>query len=62
MLVLSRKVGEKIVIGNNVVIEVLEVRGYSVRLGIVTPPSVPIFRTEILPVVKPTEADQRGDV
>lgn len=49
MLVLSRKVGEKIMIGHSIVITVLEVVGGRVRLGIEAPESVPVFRDEILP-------------
>ena len=37
MLVLSRRVGEKIVIGNEIVIEILSVSGEGVRLGIAAP-------------------------
>jgi carbon storage regulator len=47
MLVLSRKVGESIVIGNDVVLTVLEVRGEQVRLGIVAPRSVTVHRKEV---------------
>ena len=48
MLVLTRKVGEKIVIDNNIVVEVLEVHGQRVRLGIAAPPEVAIAREELL--------------
>lgn len=47
MLVLSRKVGQKIVIGNDVVVEIVEVRGDKVRLGIVAPRDVPVHRLEV---------------
>ena len=47
MLVLSRKVGESIVIGNDVVLTVLEVRGEQVRVGIVAPRSVTVHRKEV---------------
>ena len=49
MLVLSRKVGEKIMIGDSIVITVLEVVGGRVRLGIEAPDYVPILRKELLP-------------
>jgi len=48
MLVLTRKVGEKIVIDNRIVIQVLEVKGNRIRLGIESPPGVPIWREELL--------------
>lgn len=47
MLVLSRKIGERIVIGNGIVVTVLEVKGRQVRLGIEAPLAVPIWRGEL---------------
>ena len=47
MLVLSRRVGEKIVIGNEIFIEVLSVSGEGVRLGIVAPGKTSIHRFEV---------------
>ncbi len=47
MLVLTRKTTESIVIGNDVVVTVLEVRGDQVRLGIDAPRSVQVHREEI---------------
>ena len=47
MLVLSRKLGEQIVIGNNVTVTVLEVRGSRVKLGLAGPAEVPIHREEL---------------
>lgn len=47
MLVLSRREGEKIVIGNEIVIEVLAVSGEGVRLGITAPRSTSVHRYEV---------------
>lgn len=47
MLVLSRKVGEKILIGDSIVVTVLEIRGDRIRLGLDAPPHVPIHRQEV---------------
>jgi carbon storage regulator len=47
MLVLSRKKNESIVIANDIVITVIEVRGDKVRLGIVAPKDVPVHREEV---------------
>ena len=55
MLVLSRKLGEKIFIGENICITVVDIDRGRIRLGIEAPPDVPIYRHELLPV-KPPEA------
>jgi carbon storage regulator len=47
MLILTRKVGEMIRIGDAVTVRVLEVRGSQVRLGIEAPADVRIFREEV---------------
>lgn len=48
MLVLSRKIGEEIVIGDNIRVRVLSIQGNQVRLGFVAPRSVTIHRQELL--------------
>jgi carbon storage regulator len=53
MLVLTRKLNERIVIAGNVVVEVIEVAGNRVRLGITAPKGVPILREELLTREKP---------
>ena len=47
MLVLTRKLGENIRIGDNVKVTVLELKGGQVKLGIEAPPDIPIHREEI---------------
>ncbi len=47
MLVLSRKVGESVVIGGRIVVTVVRVDGESVRLGIAAPADVPVHRQEV---------------
>ena len=47
MLVLSRKKNECIVINNDIVVTVVEIRGDKVRLGIVAPKEVPVHRQEV---------------
>jgi carbon storage regulator len=47
MLVLSRKVGEKVVIGNCISVTVVEVKGNKVRLGFSAPEDVSILRSEL---------------
>ncbi|HEV7173840.1 MAG TPA: carbon storage regulator CsrA [Solirubrobacteraceae bacterium] len=52
MLRITRKTGERIMLGDDVVVEVLEVRGQTVRLGIDAPQSLVIYREEIWLEVK----------
>lgn len=49
MLVLSRKENEKIQIGDNIVVTVVDIRGNKVRLGIAAPADVNIVRSELKP-------------
>ena len=48
MLVLTRKIGEEIVVNGNISIVVVDVRGDKVRLGIEAPKEVPIHRREVV--------------
>ena len=49
MLVLSRKLGEKIVIGDNIVITVVKIDRNQIRIGIEAPQNIPVYREEIAP-------------
>jgi carbon storage regulator len=59
MLVLSRKLGEKIVIGDNIVVTVVKIDRNQIRIGIEAPHEVPVYREEISPnrVAKPVEPE-----
>ena len=47
MLVLSRKSGEAVVIGNGITVKILAVSGDRVKLGVVAPAEVPVHREEV---------------
>jgi len=47
MLVITRKVGESFVIGDNINVTICRIRGDSTRIGIEAPPHVPVLRAEI---------------
>ena len=47
MLVLGRKIGEKIVIGNDITVTVVEIKGGRVKLGFEGPKDIPINRAEV---------------
>ena len=59
MLVLSRKLGEKIYIGDNICITVVDIDRGKIRLGIEAPRDVPIYRQELLPL-KANDANNPG--
>ncbi len=46
-LVLSRRAGEKILIGDNMVITIVELGGGQVKVGVKAPPEVPVDREEV---------------
>ena len=48
MLILTRRVGERVMIGNDVVVVVVGVKGKEVRIGVQAPKSVPVHREEVL--------------
>ena len=52
MLVLSRKRNESVVINDQIVVTVIEVRGDKVRLGIQAPRDVPIHRSEVMAAIQ----------
>ncbi len=53
MLVLTRKVGESIVIGEDVFISVLRIGPHSIKLGVVAPNDLSVMRTELLEIEVP---------
>jgi len=52
MLVLSRQRDESIIIGNNIVITVVDIRGDKVRLGIEAPTEIPVHRQEVYDAIQ----------
>ena len=52
MLIITRKPGEKIMLGDDVVVHVMEIVGNSVRIGIQAPRSLPVYREEIWDAVR----------
>jgi carbon storage regulator len=52
MLIITRRPGEKIMLGDDIVVHVMEIVGNSVRVGIKAPRSLPVYREEIWNVVR----------
>ena len=55
MLILRRKVGERIIIDHAIAVSILAVEGGRVKVGITAPPDVVIVREELLPSPAPAE-------
>lgn len=58
MLALSRKQGESIIVGNDIEITILEIKGDQVKVGINAPKSVPVYRKELY--VQTTDANKEA--
>jgi carbon storage regulator len=52
MLVLSRQRDESIVIGDNIVVTIVDIRGEKVRLGIQAPTEIPVHRREVYEAIQ----------
>jgi len=57
VLVLSRRIGESVVVGTDVVITILEVRGDVVRVGVQAPRDVPVHRKEVFEAIEAANRD-----
>ena len=61
MLILTRRIGEKLVIGDDVIITVLGVKGNQIRIGIDAPPEVQVHREEIYKRILIERAEAAGN-
>jgi len=52
MLIITRRPAEKIMLGDDIVVHVMEIVGNSVRIGIQAPRSIPVYREEIWNAVR----------
>jgi carbon storage regulator len=60
MLVLSRQKDESIMIGDNVEITIVDVRGDKVRLGITAPKDISVHRREVYDAIQREKTEQKG--
>lgn len=56
MLILTRRIGESLKIGNDIEVTVLSINGHQIRLGITAPKDVPVHRQEIWEKIRLQEA------
>ena len=59
MLVLSRQKDESIIIGDDVEVTIVDVRGDKVRLGITAPKEIPVHRREVYEAIQREKASQK---
>jgi carbon storage regulator len=52
MLILSRKANEKIMIGDDIAVTIIEIRGDQIRIGVDAPKSVKVYRQEVFDAIK----------
>ncbi len=61
MLALSRKANESIIIGNDIEVTILEVKGEQVKIGINAPKSIPVYREEVYQQIKESNKEAASD-
>ena len=52
MLIITRRAGQKVMLGDDITVHVMEIVGNSVRIGVEAPKSLPVYREEIWAAVK----------
>ena len=61
MLALSRKANESIIIGNDIEVTILEVKGEQVKIGIKAPKSIPVYREEVYQQIRESNKEAASD-
>ena len=61
MLVLSRRKDESIMIGDDVEITIVDIRGDKVRLGITAPKTIPVHRREVYEAIQREKSEKKRD-
>ncbi|MCK9193364.1 MAG: carbon storage regulator CsrA [Nevskia sp.] len=61
MLILTRRVGETLVIGDDVTVTVLGIKGNQVRIGVKAPKTVTVHREEIFERIRQERAEEKTD-
>jgi carbon storage regulator len=60
MLILTRRVGETVMIGDGISVTVIEVKGNQIRLGIAAPKEIPVHREEVYVRLQEEQGRKRG--
>jgi carbon storage regulator len=62
MLILTRRIGEKLIVGGNVTVTILSIRGNQIRMGIDAPREVKVHREEIYQKIQTEKAEKQTSV
>ena len=62
MLALSRKMNESIMLGNDIEVTVLEIKGDQVKIGVKAPKSIPIYRRELYLQIQQSNKEAAGEL
>ncbi len=60
MLILTRRIGETVMIGENITVTVLGINGTQVRIGVAAPKDVPVHREEVYERIRTQDAVSRS--
>jgi carbon storage regulator len=60
MLILTRRIGESVRIGDEITVKVIEIKGTQIRIGIEAPKEIPVHREEVANKIKNEGAGDRG--
>jgi carbon storage regulator len=60
MLILTRRIGEKLIVGGNVTVTVLSIKGNQIRLGIDAPREIKVHREEIYQKIQAEQAEKKA--
>ncbi|AWX13776.1 carbon storage regulator [Mergibacter septicus] len=61
MLILTRKIGEKLRISDDIAITILNIRGNQVKIGVEAPENIPVHREEIYNLIQQTTDNQQDN-
>ena len=61
MLILTRKVDESIIIGDNITLTVLSVKGKQIQIGVDAPPDIKVHREEVYDRIRENEAIAKAE-
>lgn len=59
MYILGRRVGDGVIIGDNIIVKIVRIEGNKIRIGIDAPRDIPVYREEVQKKIQQTQAKRR---